>query len=82
MRQQAQLGKLGFLVVEGVMAMMQWTNHGGEKQAGGQSLANHRWQTVLVALKHEEGLKCWKGSNVLGRVVLEVRVVGFLGLLG
>jgi hypothetical protein len=31
-RQQAQLGKLDFLVVEGVMEMMQWANRGGEQQ--------------------------------------------------
>jgi hypothetical protein len=55
-REQDQLGKLDFLVVEGVMEMMQWANRGGEQQAGGQSLANHHWRAVLVALTHEEGL--------------------------
>jgi hypothetical protein len=71
-RQQDQLGKLDFLVVEGVMEMMQWANHGGEQQAGGQSLSNHRWWAVLVALIHEEGLECQKNYDVLGKEVFQV----------
>jgi hypothetical protein len=56
-RQHDQLGKFDSLVVEkGVMENKQQANHDDEHQAGGQSLANHCWQAILVALIHEKGL--------------------------
>ena len=64
------------------MENKQQVNHGNEQQVGGQSLANHHWQAVLVALTHEEEHEYDKSFDVLGREVFQVRAGGSLGLLG
>jgi len=66
-RQQAQLRKLDFLVVEGVMEMMQCFNHGAKQQVDVKSLSNHHWWEFLVTWTHGEGLGHQKGFNVLGK---------------
>jgi hypothetical protein len=80
-RQQSQLGQLDFLVVEGVMGMMQWTNRGGEQEVDVQSLANHRWKEFLVTWTHGEGLGYRTSYDVLGNEVFLVGAERFLDLL-
>ena len=53
--------------------MTQWDNHGGERHAGGQFLANHHQWELRAAMTHVEGRECQENYEEDEMGVFQVR---------